>query len=334
MKKIYLSLLSITTAFSLNAQTLNQSNHAPASGDSYNTTVANGAVSPGTPGAGQSWNYASITVTASPVTWSGTTNSNTAYSAANVKMTSTAGDNFYFESTAASLKYYGGDIILSGIPVTLTYTSPAIYAVYPMALNTATTNMIGGTLVAAGLNGTFSGTCNVMADATGTLSLPGRSFNNVIRVATMQDIRMNVPMAGVSNGTLTQVNYEYYQVGYKQPMFTISTTTVDAPPAISASNNTVLTLYSDYLTVNVKETSLTKNNVVVYPNPASGSLNFVSINNENIVVKLFSLTGSLVKEVSASSAAIINVSDLQNGLYIYTLTSGEETITGKIAVTH
>lgn len=180
MKKLLL-LSSLAFASVANAQ-LTQANNAPASGDTYSLAVTSPSVlSPGASGAGAVWTYTNITL-GSSVGYTGATNSAVSYTPANIVVNASSSESSYYESTSTFLKYFGGNIIISSFPATITYTSGAIEAVYPMSLSTTSNVAVGGSITAMSNNGTFTGTASATADATGTLVLPGKTFTNVIRV--------------------------------------------------------------------------------------------------------------------------------------------------------
>lgn len=59
-----------------------------------------------------------------------------------------------------------------------------------------------------------------------------------------------------------------------------------------------------------------KNNMVLYPNPSSGIIRINSDSYENLNVKIFSLTGQLVKQGVYQPQGDIDISDLSRGLYL------------------
>ena len=81
-----------------------------------------------------------------------------------------------------------------------------------------------------------------------------------------------------------------------------------------------------------------KNNINVYPNPAQIDL-FINSNNitGNMNVKLYSITGQLLIEenMEASMTNKINVSNLQDGIYMLSITgNNEKNATIKVVITH
>ena len=81
-----------------------------------------------------------------------------------------------------------------------------------------------------------------------------------------------------------------------------------------------------------------KNNINVYPNPAQTDL-FINSNNitGNMNVKLYSITGKLLIEenMEASITNKINVSNLQDGIYMLSITgNNDKNATIKVVITH
>ncbi len=80
----------------------------------------------------------------------------------------------------------------------------------------------------------------------------------------------------------------------------------------------------------------------VYPNPSNGSTE-LSIEYElahacEVSIELFDMQGRKVRYILNTSAeagrytAATNISDLQNGIYLYTITAGEQRLSGKVSV--
>ena len=59
-----------------------------------------------------------------------------------------------------------------------------------------------------------------------------------------------------------------------------------------------------------------KNNLVLYPNPSSESIKIKSDATDNLDVKIYSLTGQLVKKGTYLSNQDIDISNLASGLYL------------------
>jgi hypothetical protein len=345
MKNFYLSILMLATGLSVNGQTLNQTNHAPANGDTYSTWQCDSLnVNPGGTGAGTLWNFSAVVIHTSAVTNYSTVASTTSGYPAGCQATgSSTNDLAYTASTAADLKYYGGNFKVQSYSGNLVYSSPGIYGVYPMSLNSTSTAAIAGAIsvVNPPVSGTFSGNSIVVADGTGTLQLPGGAagtFTNVIRVVTTQTLNYNATVTG----DIILKSYNYYQAGIKAPLMTISqkVITIVFPP--TTLTETVVAINKAYLappasTLSVNEPGKQAIDLSVYPNPSSASVYFVTENQSPKDVMVFDVTGKLVEKQSFVNGKLkLDVSGYNNGLYIYSVVNnnGETLKSGKVAVSH
>ncbi|MBA2613784.1 MAG: T9SS type A sorting domain-containing protein [Bacteroidetes bacterium] len=336
MKKIYLSLLLLVGGLTLNAQ-LTQANHAPINSETYTTYQCDStAISPGASGAGANWNFGTITTHSSLVSnYSVNTNTNSTYPMPGVDVSSSSTNESFYTSSATDLKYWGGNINVGAIAAALLYTNAAITAVYPMILNTTGSSVTGGNITVPSLSqsGTFTGNSGTLADGTGTLILPNGTFTNVIRVVTTQTITFTVPL---TTGTVTQQNWDYYNVGTKNSLFTISTSTFVAGISPTPSSQTVVTR-SNPSTVGLKENKQNVIDLVVFPNPSSTSLNFVTESTAAKFVLIYDITGKLIEKQNLIDGKLkLNVSTYNSGLYTYSVigSNNQNLKTGKVTVTH
>lgn len=334
MKKTLLSL-SILFSFAANAQ-LTQSNHAPAPGDSYTTVPTTTAgITPGSSGSGSTWDYSTLTVSTTPVVnYTATISSNVFYNPANVSVSGGANNTSYYLASSADLKYYGGDISAAGAVVNVKYSNPAIFALYPMVINTTTTSITSGTVSITTpfpVSGAFTGTCNVIADGTGTLILPLKTFTNVIRVVTSQTI-----IAASLSTTVNLVVFDYYSIdASKAPILTINTSTLNSSIG-GQSAQTAITVQENYIDVSVKENSKNTIELSVFPNPASNFINFITVSNEAIKVIAFDVTGKIIAtELMESGKAKMNTGNFISGVYMYHVIGKNNQVltTGKFNVT-
>lgn len=342
MKKIYFSLLSLFTVLAASAQ-LTQPNNAPANGDTYDMYQCD-TVSPGPAGANVVWNFAAANTHSSIIkTYLAQSVSTSTFPAANVAVSSGISDVSYLSSTTNTLGYYGGNIGVGAVTGNITYTSPAIYASYPMSLNTAGSSVTGGTLYISSLSltGTFAGNSNVLVDGSGTITLPGgQTFSNTLRVVTTQTMSI---VTSLANATVTQINYNYYASGIKAPVFAVSTATaysvVFGQPStttqtfVTRNKNAVVTPTGTG--VYIAENQAEEIHFGVFPNPSSSVVNFVTNSLDAKQVSIFDITGKLVeKQTLTEGKAKMDVSSYNKGLYLYSISTGEgRTLkSGKITV--
>ena len=339
MKKIYALSLFVVLGLALNAQTLTEANHSLVSGEQFtNIQCDSTGVTPGPSGPSVSWNFSSVVAhtaivnnfTAMP------TSSVNPYPVPGITLASSINNISYYTTSSAFLKYWGGNITAGPVSGNLIYTSPAISAVYPMSLNTTSASVTGGTINVLSpltLSGTFIGNSDVIADATGTVILPFGTFTNVIRVVTTQTIEFTTALA---NGTITQMNYDYYSTTVKPALFTISTSTLNVPTFGVPSTQTVVTRLTPS-TVGINENAQLISDLLVYPNPTSSQISFNTENKSTKYLLVYDLSGNLVEsKLFTDGKLTLNVSDYANGLYIFNLHGIDNQVlkTGKIAVLH
>jgi hypothetical protein len=347
MKKIYLSLLSLVAVISIKAQ-LTQANHAPVASHTFEMyDCAAATISAGANGANANWNFASITTNSSVVlSFVSGTSANSSYPVGSIVVAASASNSAYYTSSANDLKYYGGNVSAGGNVVNLIYSnsSPAVFASYPMNLNTTTTSAIAGTIVVpalANLSGNFTGSCNVLVSGSGSLTMPGSNatFTNALKVITSQTL--NITSAFVT-ATVLQTSYEYYSIGIRAPIFSIQTSTFSTSLAapttqtIMVRNKNANTLPPPSGTGLFENSSLSIN-MNVFPNPSTTEINFITDNVEAKHITVFDITGKLVeKYVLTDKKLKLEVSNYRTGLYLYTVTNkNNETLkTGKLTISH
>jgi len=334
MKKIYLSIITTLAAFSASAQ-LTDANHSPVAGDMFSTYQCDSTgITAGASGAGATWNHATITTHSSIVNnYTAAVNSNASYPQPGVAVASALSNMSYYKASATSLNYWGGNIQVGAIAATLIYTAPAVIAAYPMSLNTTSSSVTSGSISIPSIaqNGTFSGNSNALADGSGTLVLPTGTYSNVIRVVTSQTINFTVPLGA---GTVNQKNYDYYNVGVKEALFSITTSTIVSPAGTSTQT---LVTRAKPLTTSVNENKIVTFELGVYPNPSSTTVNFVTENAEAKQVLVYDITGKLVEKQNLIEGKLkLDVSNYNTGLYMYSVIgNANQTLkSGKITVSH
>ena len=334
MKKILLSI-ALLCSFVINAQ-LTQTNHAPVSGDTFSTNQCDSTgIMVGTSGANSLWNFSAITIHSSITNnYVATVSTNTANSGS-IKVSSSLTNSSYYSSSATKLNYFGGNVTVGPLNAELNYTSPAIVALYPMSLNTTTSNVVSGTGVITPLVGnvTFTGNSSVIADGTGTLVIGTRTLTNAIRLKTSQLINAT---ASFGNATITLVDYDYYAAATsKRPFLTISTSTLSSTLG-GTSTQTIVTALKNFTNVGLMETANEAIELSVFPNPSNSFVTF-NTNSENAYqIKSFDVTGRLItSEQFENNKATLTVANLNSGVYLYTVLNKNNQVvkSGKFIVT-
>lgn len=339
MKKLYFTFLTILSGLTVSiAQTLTATNHNPVLGEVYKTTDASTVgVTPGGTGSGQTWNFSSVTIGTINTTYSvvtaAATLSASLYPSSNVA-TSTGTFNSFYSTSTNDYKYWGGNLTIGAFNIVLNYGSPALYAKYPMSLNSSTTAAVSGSISASGNNGTFTGNSSVVADGTGTLVLPGRTFNSVIRVANTQTLNFTL----IVPGTVTQIVYEYYDpTKSKIPLFTINSSTITS--ALGTSTQVAVSVNADYLQVGIKEQTKEVADLNIFPNPAKSNFN-IRLTNENadaVSYEIINAIGQTVRvenlaSLKGESQYSIDSNNLESGIYFVKVKVGEAISVKKITI--
>ncbi len=341
MKRIYLILLAVGLT-SLSKAQLTQANHAPVAGDTYTLYHCDSTgVSPGGSGAGNTWNFSTVTtLTTSSFNYTTGAASNTAYANANLMVLTKPTDAIYIKTSASGIDYYGGPVVVGPVVGSITYSNPAKTMSYPCNMGTTASATVSGILnivtPLAG-SGNYTGNSSITADATGTLVFANRTYTDVLRVLTSQT--MNYTVSGLP-GVITIKTYDWYTPGIKQPIFTINTstlTTIAGPNTQSfvARHKATLTASS---TPTPTDTGIhdnqADNSLEVFPNPAANSLN-ITLSSPEAQVRLFDVTGKVVlSEKITMERNSISTASLPDGVYVCEVSDGKSRKTQKVVIQH
>lgn len=197
-----------------------------------------------------------------------------------------------------------------------------------MSLSTTSSAAVGGSITALSNNGTFVGTASTLADATGTLVLPGRTYTNVIRVKLVQSYTVSSLLV---NGPIDQVVYKYFAPGKKNPVLVINTSTTNLG---ALSTQTSVSIDANYLATGINNVKASTTEVMAYPNPANNLLNIVAPEATSLVIS--DITGKSIYTGSINNGkSTINTESFVNGVYFYTLYNNTAKLgVGKFTVTH
>lgn len=209
-------------------------------------------------------------------------------------------------------------------------TDNATIGSFPMNYNYSFTDAVAGTYVYSTYSGTFSGTVTTSIDAYGTLttnvdgvteSYPVTRFKSVQNIVINNGIFTNV-------GTINQTTYAYYNTAIgESPVFRTNTYSFIVPLLSINESNTQMEKYSAPLSVN--KNYLTSQ-IAIYPNPVENVLNIKNSSSQNIkTISITDLSGRTILKTNYDGNEI-NVSSLQKGVYMVTITTSKEIIAQKI----
>jgi len=336
MKKTLLSLFTIL-GLAMTSQTLTQANHAPTVGENYTTYQCDSTnVLSTVLSSTSSWNFSGITTHSSVVNnYSTNSSSDAVYLPADISVSSATNNISYYKSTLTDLKYYGGFLTASGQSIQLIFSSPAVYAVYPMSFGTSTTSNTSGNLNTAFGNGSFTGNCSATYDAKGTLTLTSKTFTDIVRVHTTQMINGTLGTAPFTfTASVVIDNYDFYSVSASNyPILSISSSTLNSLAGLSSQ--TFVTIQKDYDIVSINENKIENIQLSVFPNPTINSINFTTTSTEATKVVAYDISGKLMSaELIESGKAKMTTSNFISGLYMYQVVGKYNQIltTGKFTV--
>lgn len=218
---------------------------------------------------------------------------------------------------------------------TLNLTNNATLGTFPLSYPFSNADTVSGTFAGdangTAVSGTFSGSFDTSVDAHGTLNLNdfglGAYNGSITRLKTELDISL-VVFGFINIGTVTQTSYSYYDDVNGNLVFRTSTNVIDIDAFGNVINETIR-LYEalDQSTLGLNENNLSSNDIRMFPNPATSTLNIkVSENTSVKSIQIIDMNGRLVLSVK-DNFETINLSGLQSGLYILNLESSNGFIT-------
>lgn len=327
MTKILSFVFVLISGLAISQTTLTQTNNEPIVGDSkgvYNldTTFYTTGLPTAITGTNVTWDFSNLAVTPTLIT--------TNYiSPASATVTAPAGST-YAEEQNGSYNFYKSvtspttqtEILSVKFgTIALTFTNTGIVARYPINYGYSLTDAVGGT-VTFSLPATFSGSVTTTADGTGTLLMPqGNTFNNVLRMKSVQTITVSVFLLG-NIATIKQTVYQYYNNSSKFPLLTINNTVNTFSTTTTRSNSA--TGNSSFLAISVKENTRNDLAFEVYPNPASHTA-YIQLPETKIAEKIevINTLGQVIRIVTNANS--IAIQDLPKGIYHLQVTHNGQT---------
>ncbi|MCE9537820.1 MAG: T9SS type A sorting domain-containing protein [Bacteroidetes bacterium] len=339
MKKNLLLSSLVISALSVNAQIQINTGDMPVAGKTFVMANDTTITSYGSAGTNQSWNFAS---------WANQSTDTTAFSTPS----SVAGSSFFPTATlgvgagdmTSFMKNASSQIDILGFygdfgfgPMAVQFTPAQKFLSFP---SNYMTNYSGTSKyelkfylgqpgfdsmkVKASINYTSS------IDAWGTLTTPVNSNLSTLRqkyieittdsiflLPTGQPWMLNPSAPGDPNPRKDTTNsYRWWSNVEKFPVAEVIT---DGNNVVTNAGYLLSTL------VGVKEQSMTKNELNVYPNPASDKINITGLSTESYLV-IFDVNGKLIERTRLKkNNTSINTSNYENGIYFYQITA----LTGK-----
>jgi hypothetical protein len=296
MKKTILSLLVSVSATLIQAQTLTSS-QAPVPGDVHRYREDTLQIAPGSPGQGQTWNFASLVLDTAVVTESyispvGTPGASSFPTATVAQVTDSAYN--YIRVTPSKSEALGAFALGSGIGSgAQVFSNPVTAMTYPLSFNQSFVDT-GALSVSIGPGFTLGLTINQNAtvDGSGTLVLPYGTFSNVLRI---KNTITNTISSLFINSTSVEQNYSWYDPTTKFPLLTVSTTIESSGGTSTTSHRVSMRIPN---VVSGVESSTAMLSTDVYPNPAqvNGTISVRTERRESVQIEVYDAMGKRIFE--------------------------------------
>jgi hypothetical protein len=332
-----LSAAMVVSSVVANAQTITSS-WVPAVGFSqtHNVVNLNGPIAPGSAGQGQTWNFAGATSDSSytetnlaPVDAVG--GSNFPLASYGLQVAGTPSASFFVGSSVAlqQIGQYAGDDITGALIAT--YNNAMDVMQFPASLNSAFNDPYQVGITSPFLNFSIDGTNDVLVDGSGTLTTPTGTYNNVLRVKSINNYQYIglPPLPGtVTSGTTTS----YMWVSPNFPGYMLMNYSIDVQ---GTSSDTTITYSANPLAIQ----NVANQTLQISPNPANS---FVTVGfpsgAELNRVEVLDLSGRVVSTETVngkSNRLTFSTATFTNGVYIVrAIDTKGAAVTTKVTVAH
>lgn len=316
MKKHLLFILALSFIVSktfAQGPTLTSANSAPAIGDAFADQFALTAnVEIKTGGANQTWDYSGlIDSNAALIGYTAVVPSETPFAdsfpGSNLTV-KTLGDSVYIYYNSQTDALRGLGVALQDSTV-LRYIKPRIFLPYPFSYNSFFTDTVAEVLPV--INQTYGGRDSVYGDGYGTLKIPGKTYNDVLRIKYIENISFTEKISGIKfTFRVRTITYAYYTPGTHAPLLSIAESEVSNPLTGNTSSRDITYLKTFVLPVSFASFNATLNNREILLQWKTGQ----EINTANFNVQR-SLTGdhfiniAQVKASGVSTGAQYNYTD-------------------------
>jgi hypothetical protein len=329
MKKIYFLFLGTVIGLNVNAQlTLTKTNNEPVVGNIVNNAEYDSTTAvPKATGAGQNWNFQSLTSASFTEVITYTTVANPAFqSIANIDKLRNGGNPETYNNTASNLSMVGF-YDNSGPSLTSFASNTGVWLNWPTAFGNSNTDTFSGTETSTTYTNTWSGTLSYTASGSGTVTLPdGTKHNNCLQLKKV----INVVITGASpTVSMTITNYEYWSSSQRHPIINTEYQTMKSGTVTQMGFNAFVNAAA---LTGVQQQPLIVKEPRIYPNPAIDKVMIDLPNNEVAEqIELFDVKGSLV--LTAKNTNSIKTASLNRGLYFVKVKTKDSTLEQRMVIT-
>lgn len=314
MKKINIIFI-VSINICLGQTTITKSFNDPSIGDVISNYNVSGMVDNSAIGSNAIFNNSALTVGAASITnyAAPTANEMTTFPGSNIKMNN-AGNIIFYKSTAAKLEITGAITA----DATLNFSSDnGTFITYPASYGHSEIDNARGTFTSSSGSGLFKGTITTTSDASGTLLIGTKTYMNVLRLKSVQNL--NLYQSTDTNylfsiGSVTNVIYLYYDNLHKFPLLNSKQGNINIPILnINQTSSNAEALDEIFLATNESSKS---DFFFIFPNPVEDFININSNNSDDYATyKIYFTDGKIINSGKIQEGKI-QISYLAPGIYV------------------
>jgi hypothetical protein len=331
MKKIYILLMAIMPVILWAQPTITNMESMPV-GTSFTEQLDSAlGINSGAFGANRTWNYVSVIPTTQQTGVS--INPATApyidsFPGANEVLYSTGGLYSYLNSTAGA-DYMMGIYDTAGGGIFIYYQNTEQQGVRPVSYGNSGSDPFARHYTIAGYKTDGSGNLTWNAESWGTITTPVATYPNCLRIKVYQLDKDTFLLSQIITTTETYT-WLWFDGVHSAPVFSVDSIITSTGTHMAARH-----LLTE--TAGINELSSSKTNAMVFPNPSNGTFVLAyHLSSPNAEFEIKDIAGRTVWTKTLSSLSMnenIDVSNLPQGIYLWTITSDNEiTKTGKINI--
>lgn len=324
MKKIIRLINNLSVSFVLMSgnsfsQTIN-SNSRPQAGDVFQFKMDAISIDTSIIGLAATWDFSQLNFPDSLYTISlaGNNTSNTEYFYTNAFFTKGTGQMMHYQSS----NLYLNEIGFSSSPgCDMSYNNPLKIMKYPFGYSDTFSNSYNYFSDCPWQEYGGNGSISVKGDGVGTLILPTGTYNNVLRVKSVYYT--------YNDGTnLKTLKYDWYLSNKKFPLLSF-VVKYSYPFATSSPSVKFLKMAINESYAGIQSL---KNEFKIVPNPATNYLNIIG-NSDFQKAEIFNCLGLKLSEYQIDEIKNdIDISNVENGLYVLVLSNNLISVSQKIVI--
>ncbi|MBS1571866.1 MAG: T9SS type A sorting domain-containing protein [Bacteroidetes bacterium] len=306
----------------LSQTTITKAVNDPVANDVINNQQIIGTINNTPTGSGVSYNNS--TVTGGPVVATNyvapTATDISTYPGTTIK--STDGANIsYFKQSSTKLELLAA--VTSAGTINFNVNS-AVVMQYPLAFGNTASNQAKGSFTSPTASGLLKGPVAINADASGTLIVGTKTYNNILRVKVTQNFNLYQSTDTTylfSIGTMTGTTYQYYSSTSKFPVLTYSEGNISVP-LLSINQNSSDATAQSFVFLGTKDFQFIED-FTIYPNPAQDFIKIKANDSNWISASIVTMEGRKIQDAKIVDNTI-DVSMLNLGTYLLELKGKKE----------